>query len=444
MRKSILFLLLFVSLVTVLMVLFFKYDKSEDNNSSNTEKVSQESVDYSVSANNSPDNTYITQVFSPIEGSSLSKLEKEAVDAVSLCAEIYSSAEKGSAYNTSLSDNTVAAMVAALGEGGYSAIDYAGDLDMVNYEPVADFGECINIRKNAECAYFVVHPDGLVHEVRLTYSSGQASALTISMEWDKEGKPSVYTSNQYPIQYINYTSNGWLIFGRVAAESLSEVAPAANSNTLVRVVPYDNIRRQLCSRYISSVSYAGNNLFTIDWNSSAFAQLDFNSLYPALFGSYNGTDMLTAATATSIAGLQMLDGTNLHLVPSESFERIMGHYFNIGPDMLRILSDYSPKNDAYYILAPQSEFESSSTHLPEPEVIDYWYNSDGSLTMKVNAVSVWYGTDCSFTHDLTIMETKDGFKYISNHVYPTDANNLPSTRLITERKTEISQIGKGK
>ena len=77
---------------------------------------------------------------------------------------------------------------------------------------------------------------------------------------------------------------------------------------------------------------------------------------------------------------------------------------------------------------------------PSPEVTDYWYNSDGSLTLKVDAVYPAYGTDCAFTHELTVMETEDGFKYLSNYVYNSENNIFPEMVLRSERKNQIAEV----
>ena len=93
-------------------------------------------------------------------------------------------------------------------------------------------------------------------------------------------------------------------------------------------------------------------------------------------------------------------------------------------------------------LGAQPGFYTSTTvHLPEPEITDYWYNSDGTLTMKIDAVYPWYGTDCAFTHELTVEETKNGFIYVSNYVYESADNIFPDLALKREREAEIATLG---
>ena len=69
-------------------------------------------------------------------------------------------------------------MVSALGAAGYSAVDYYGNCNMQNPEALAAFGEAVSAGNDAQAGYFVVHPDGLVHEEVLIYRSGAASVVT--------------------------------------------------------------------------------------------------------------------------------------------------------------------------------------------------------------------------------------------------------------------------
>ena len=45
-----------------------------------------------------------------------------------------------------------------------------------------------------------------------------------------------------------------------------------------------------------------------------------------------------------------------------------------------------------------------------------------------------------FTHELTVMETEDGFKYLSNYVYNSENNIFPEMVLRSERKNQIAEV----
>lgn len=56
----------------------------------------------------------------------------------------YDSLDKGTALNVVLSQDSVAQIVYTLAENGYSAIDYFGNMDMQNPQPLIDFGNAVN------------------------------------------------------------------------------------------------------------------------------------------------------------------------------------------------------------------------------------------------------------------------------------------------------------
>lgn len=376
-----------------------------------------------------------TQSFASLDDGALKTIRDDAAAAMLSCRDAYLAADKGEAQNVVLSDDAVASMVSALGAAGYAAVDYYGNLSMQNPDALAAFGEAISAGLDAQAGYFVVHPDGLVHEELLIYQGGAASVVTVSMQWDGDTQPEVYSSGQYGLESIRYTSNGWLIFSRSGSTG------SAGKYSMVRVKPYDADKRALCSRYLSPVGYSENNLFTTDWSTGSWGELDFNSLFAKFYSMYYGTDPLTFNTAGTVAGFAPIDGSSLHLVPAEQFERVMAGYLEIGSDTLRARSDYSSARGGYYFLGTQKDYYSLTPHWPEPELTDYWTNSDGTITMRVNAVYEWGGSDCLFTHEVTVKETDTGFVYVSNRVLGGGDGEPPANILVGERKSQISLLG---
>ena len=213
-------------------------------------------------------------------------------------------------------------------------------------------------------------------------------------------------------------------------------------HTFIRLVPYADDKRALSERYLGSSAYAENNLFTCTWSSDNFVELDFNCLYPILYGQYYGTEQLISSNINALTGYATVRDTNMHIVPYEQFEQVIGHFFDIKDETIRAMADNSSSYGGYFILGAQPGFYTSATvHLPEPEITDYWYNSDGTLTMKIDAVYPWYGTDCAFMHELTVEETKNGFIYVSNYVYDSPDNIFPDLTLKREREAEITTLG---
>jgi hypothetical protein len=375
-----------------------------------------------------------------VSNSQLNKYKSAAEDALSTCKEIYAAADKGTSSNVVLSDSVIAEMISTLGANGYSAIDYFCSLNMQNAQPIIEFGSNVNAGINGEACYYVLHSDGTLHANNLIYKDGVANVVTVSVEWDNN-KPSVYSTGQFALSTLKLTEKGWLICTRDSDGGGSDWSVNGNAYTFVRLYAYDSYKAQLAEKYMGEQPYYENNLFTCTWSASDFSQIDFNSLFMVLYSRYYGTQALTANNLASIAGFSSIEDTDFSVVPYEQFERVITHYIDISSDTLRWYSDTSSQYNGYIVLGTSNGIYNNNTpKIPSPEITDYWYNSDGSLTMKIDAVYPSYGTDKAFTHELTVMDTSDGFKYVSNYVYESDSNIFPNLTIRSERKNQIALI----
>ena len=81
-------------------------------------------------------------------------------------------------------------------------------------------------------------------------------------------------------------------------------------------MPYADDKRALSERYLGSSAYAENNLFTCTWSSNNFGELDFNCLYPILYGQYYGTEQLISSNINALTGYATVGlrtaGSGLH------------------------------------------------------------------------------------------------------------------------------------
>ena len=344
------------------------------------------------------------------------------------CRDIYQQADKGTTLNVVLDDATVQAMVTRIGQMGFSAVDAFGRMDMQCPQPIIDFGATINGAENTGVSYFTVYKDGQISVYHIGRDKGIWYLIAMSAVWDKNGEPSVLTEGRYAIGEVQFTDKGWLIYNRDTGSFDDNQRSNINSYVFVRVLPYDSVKRGLGQRYVASVGYFENNLFTTNWTEANLGPVDFNSLYSSLFGMYMGTEHLSASNASN--WFTTVNDTRLFLIPTSNFEQVVQYYFNIDSAVLKNISDYSYALDGYFFFGYQDGLYNVTPRIPEPEVVDYWYNSDGTLTMRVDAVHKWYGTDRAFSHDLTVRENADGsFRYVSNVVYLEPDSIVPTCRL---------------
>lgn len=367
----------------------------------------------------------------------ISQVRAELASVAQSCMDIYETADRGKAINAVLSADTVRAMVDRIGQQGFAAVDYAGNLDMRCPEAIEYFGSQIDGGSDISVSYYMVYNDGQISVYHLGRQNGLWYLIAMSSGWDKNCKPEILTEGRYVIGDVRYTDKGWLIYSRDTDSFDANQRSNTNSYVFVRVKPCDADKKALCDKYIKPIGYFENNLFTTTWTQADFTPIDFNSLFSMLFGMYNGTQSLTASNVENY--YPSVEGTRLSLIPTENFERIVQQYFNIDSSVLKAISDYSYERGGYYFLGYADGMYNVTPRFPEPEVTDYWYNSDGSLTMRVDAVFKWYGTDQAFSHDVTVMETSGGFRYVSNTLYADETSILPERKLSTLLDIELGK-----
>ncbi len=368
----------------------------------------------------------------------VSQVRAELSSVAQSCMDIYETADRGSAINAVLSADTVRAMVDRIGQQGFAAIDFDGRLDMRCPESIEYFGSCIDSGNDISVSYYMVYNDGQISVYHLGRQNGLWYLIAMSSGWDKNCKPEFLTEGRYVIGDVRYTEKGWLIYSRDTDSFDANQRSNTNSYVFIRVKPCAADKKALCDKYIKPIGYFENNLFTTTWTQADFTPIDFNSLFSMLFGMYNGTQSLTASNVEGY--YPSVGGTRLSLVPTESFERTVQHYFNIDSSVLKAISDYSFERGGYYFLGYADGMYNVTPRFPEPEVTDYWYNSDGSVTMRVDAVFKWYGTDRAFSHDVTVMETSDGFRYVSNTLYADENSILPERKLSMLLDIELEKL----
>ena len=351
------------------------------------------------------------------------------------CRDIYEQADKGSSINVVLDTATVQAMVVRIGQMGYSAVDYLATMDMQCPDPIIYFGSTIDTSEDTSVSYYMVYNDGQISVYHLGRSSGVWYLIAMSAVWDENCEPSILSEGRYVIGDVKYTEKGWLIYNRDTESFDDNQRANTNSYVFVRVLPYDSTKRALCEKYIEPIGYFENNLFTTTWTESDLGIIDFNSLFAYLFGMYNGTNCLTAANTANY--FSAVTGTKLSLIPTDTFEAVVQHYFNIDSSVLKNISDYSSRLGGYFFLPYSEDSYNSSPRAPQPELVDYYYNSDGSLTMRVDAINEWYGTDKAFSHEVTIREDGNGgFKYVSNTLITDEDSIVPVGQLSSQLDIE--------
>ena len=343
--------------------------------------------------------------------------------------EAYLAADKGSTMNVTLSTANLASMLQAIGNAGYAVQDSKGTLNMQCCTNLDIFGRMADeTNADLEGSYFIVYPDGHISGFMLVREGGRWHLYSSSAAWNEDGSVRIYSQGRYAVGTVRYTQKGWLIYTRDTSDFDENQRANTDSYVMVRVLPMEAEAKRLCDLYVAPVGYFENNLFTTSWNEAYLTPIDFNSLYAYIFGMVNGTDMLSTYNIRYY--YKAVGGSKLYLIPRDTFEYNVDQYFRIDHSFLRSISDYSASLGGYFFLGYDRDYFNVTPRTPKPEVISYSYNNNGTITMIVDAVNPWYGTDKAFRHELTVRPGNgNSFTYVSNKLYEDPSNILPVQKL---------------
>lgn len=369
----------------------------------------------------------------------ITALEAKLRTACAACRNVYMAADKGETYNITLSFSDIASMAAAVADAGYAVQDSNGEMNMYGYQALDSFGRSITeTDDDISGVYFIIYPDGHLSTFMLSRELGRWHLYSMSAAWNDDGTERIYSQGRYAVGEVRYTEKGWLIYSRATSDYDENQQATTDSYVMLRVLPMDSEARTLCQRYVEPVGYFENNLFTTNWSEADFGPIDFNSLYAYIFAMYNGTETLSAYN--SMTYYKAVGGTRLYLVPSDIFENNVGVYFRIDSSVLRNISDYSSALGGYFFLGYDRDYYNVTPKTPFPEVVGYTYNTNGTITMTVEAVNKWYGTDRAFRHELTVRPGNGtSFQYVSNRLTESESNILPAQKLAEMLNVERSK-----
>lgn len=326
-------------------------------------------------------------------------------------------------------------IVEGIGEHGYAVIDEENQIDMVGSEQVLDFCEAVDKEQEAELTMIVVTSsgglikydfytvDGTVDVVRGYYQNSNGILENIS-------------TVSYPAESWQYTEEGYLLFeGSYYSESYYVLSLSAEpEHTAFRVQPLDETYRELNRMYLLPVGYGGNNLFLIDWNEQDFGNLDFYDLFEKFYGG-DIYEQLAPFTSNDSLG-------DVYRIPAEIFEHVIESHFQLDYKELRKKATYLPE-DQTYEYRPRGFYEVEYPEIPYPEVVDYTENSDGTLTLIVNAVYPEENTSRAYTHKTVVRPLNNGsFQYVSNQIiFPEGGYESwwHSDRLTEEQWKEVNK-----
>lgn len=313
--------------------------------------------------------------------------------------DIYSSCQDKKCKTEEEKLNQTRIVIESMGSKGYIAVDVENQINMANAENAEMFLSEVAENRDAGCTILQVMYDKSF--VRFDFKSGGNNVMITRRFYVWENNCFVEKNEENYKAYTWKYTDGYLFFERYRMGGYD----GDSAYTALRVEPLDEKLRVLNRKYIKTIGYDSNNLFTTNWDESDMNKINYYDIYEALYKMKYGM-----SSPYSDEGVT-------YMIEGKLYEKVFQEYLPVSTDVLQHVNVYDVSRQMYQYRT-RGMFDHSVTPLvPFPEVVDAEYNADGTITLIVNAVSEKNESGRLFTHKVTIKEKEnDGFEYVSNDV----------------------------
>ena len=313
--------------------------------------------------------------------------------------DIYSSCQDMKRKTEEEKLNQTRTVIESMGSKGYIAVDVENQINMANAENAEMFLSEVAENRDAGCTILQVMYDKSF--VRFDFKSGGNNVMITRRFYVWDNNCFVEKNEENYKAYTWKYTDGYLFFERYRMGGYD----GDSAYTALRVGPLDEKLRVLNRKYIKTIGYDSNNLFTTNWDESDMNKINYYDIYEALYKMKYGM-----SSPYSDEGVT-------YMIEGKLYEKVFQEYLPVSTDVLQHVNVYDVSRQMYQYRT-RGMFDHSVTPLvPFPEVVDAEYNADGTITLIVNAVSEKDESGRLFTHKVTIKEKEnDGFEYVSNDV----------------------------
>ena len=345
--------------------------------------------------------------------------EKEAANdckkMMELIFDIYKDADKGTASNVVLNDETVLEMQKRLMETGCPVSTLVTYSNMENYESVDRFLEECTDGKSGSVVIYEIHGDGGIGRMKFIFDGTEMYVVSAGGIWNDNNKPGMSYISYTRIKEWKYTEKGWFGYELCVPEP-PEVSEIMDGSCLIRIKPMTEEQREMSERCVRGLGYQGQNLLCSNWNVENMSELDYNGMFEYLYGMKYGEKFNSEDYPNGI--------------PKEEFESLIMEYLPITAEQIREYAAFDEENQTY-LWARQGIgcFNYAPTFFGTslPEVVDIKENEDGTVTLTVEAVcDMVICDDAVITHELTVRFAEDGsFQYLGNEILNDGIMQIP-------------------
>ncbi len=343
--------------------------------------------------------------------------EKEAANdckkMMELIFDIYKDADKGTASNVVLNDETVLEMQKRLMETGCPVSTLVTYSNMENYESVDRFLEECTDGKSGSVVIYEIHGDGGIGRMKFIFDGTEMYVVSAGGIWNDNNKPGMSYISYTRIKEWKYTEKGWFGYELCVPEP-PEVSEIVDGSCLIRIKPMTEEQREMSERLVLGLGYQGQNLLCSNWSTENMSDLDYNGMFEYLYGMKYGKKFNSEDYPNGI--------------PKEEFESLIMEYLPVTAEQIREYAVFDEEKQTYY-WERLGCFNYTPTFFGTslPEVVGIKENDDGTITLTVEAVcDTVICNDAVITHELTVRFAEDGsFQYLGNEILNDGITSIP-------------------
>lgn len=349
----------------------------------------------------------------PVDKQEEKEAENDCREMMERIYDIYKEADKGTASNVVLTDETILELQKKLMETEYPVTTLVTYSNMENYESVDSFLEDCTAGKSGSVVIYEIHNDGGIGRMKFIFDGTDMYVVNARSVWNEGGKSGMSYISYTRIKEWKYTDKGWFCYELCVPEP-PEVSEIMDGSCLIRVKPMTEEQREMSERCVRGLSYQGNNILCSNWDTDHMEELDFNGMYEYLYAMKYGDKFNSENYPNGI--------------PKEEFESLIMEYLPITVEQIREYAVFDEENQTYF-WARLGCFNYAPTFFGTslPEVTDIKENDDGTVTLTVDAVcDMVICDDAVITHELTVRFAEDGsFQYLGNHILNDGIMQIP-------------------
>lgn len=349
----------------------------------------------------------------PVPEKEKEEAERECESVMRSVQELYAKAEKGDALNVVLPSQTIYQMSEQVAELGYSVRNSEAYSNMSNYRKFEKFLRDSSAGKRGSAVVYQINSEGGIGRERYHYDGKDMYVFTVIAAWGEENTP-VITSHSYSrIKTWKYSKKGWFCYEYCVPE-YPDVSEMVDGSCLIRVRPMSRKKRIYSQKFVQGLGYQGNNLLCSNWDAKHADKLDYNGMYEYFY---------EMKYKEKFPSEKYQDG-----IPRKEFEELIMEYLPVTASTIRKNAVYNSKKKTYeWMRLGCFNYALTFFGTSIPEVTRYRENTDGTITLTVDAVCEMVQCDeAVITHELTVREAEDGsFQYIGNRIKERDWKKLP-------------------